>query len=144
MVSRFRRSYHTAAEFRRVLRRYEGRTDEICRRHGLTTDQYTLLLMVKGEAGRGRRALSIGELAAAMSLAHNGMVERVQRAEAAGLLTRERSPHDRRVSLVRLTDEGEKRMKKVFRALGEESDRLIAFMAQVDREDRKRIRRARG
>lgn len=140
MASRFRRSYATAAEFRRALRRYEGRTDEICRANGLTTDQYTLLLIVKG-AGR-RRRLSIGELAEAMHLAHNGMVERVQRAEAVGLLTRERSSEDRRVSLVGLTAEGEQRLKKVFRALGEESDRLIAYMAQVDRDDRRRARRA--
>ena len=144
MPSRYRRSYEIAAEFRRALRRYEGRTDDICRTHGLTTDQYTLLLMVKGHGNGRRRPLSIGELAEAMSLAHNGMVERVQRAEAAGLLTRERSSEDRRVSLVRLTPEGERRMKKVFRALGEESDRLIAFMAQVDRDDRRRARNARG
>lgn len=139
MASRFRRSYETAAEFRRMLRHYEGRTDEICRANGLTTDQYTLLLMVKG--AHRKHPLSIGELAEGMQLAHNGMVERVQRAEAAGLLTRERSTEDRRVSLVRLTPEGDRRMKRVFRALGEESDRLIAYMAQVDRDDRRRVRR---
>jgi DNA-binding MarR family transcriptional regulator len=139
--SRFRRSYETAADFRRALRHFQGRTEEICRARGLTADQYTLLLMVKGMGNR--RGLSIGELAASMRLAHNGMVARVQRAEAAGLLVRERSDADRRVSIVRLTPEGERRMKEAFRALGEESDRLIAFMAEVDREDRRRARSAR-
>lgn len=132
MARRRRRGYEKAADFRRVLRHFEERTDEICRARGLTTDQYTLLLMIKGFGDE--RGMSIGELAEAMQLAHNGMVERVQRAEAAGLLTRERSTADRRVSIVRLTPEGERRMKGAFRALGAESDLLIDFMADLDRE----------
>jgi DNA-binding MarR family transcriptional regulator len=137
-ASRHHRSYETAADFRRVLRHFEARTDEICRASSLTTDQYTLLLMIKAY-GR-QRGISVGELAEAMQLAHNGMVERVQRAEAAGLLTRERSSEDRRVSIVRLTPEGERRLRGPFRTLGQEATELIEFMAEIDREDRRRIR----
>ena len=46
-----------------------------------TSDQYTLLLMVKGAL---REQASVGELARRLHLAHNGVVERVQRAEDAG------------------------------------------------------------
>ena len=98
-----RRSYGVGAEFRSALRRFDRRTGEICRAHGLTSDQYTLLLMIKG--ARGEQA-SVGELARRLHLAHNGVVERVQRAEDVGLVARSRSHADRRVAVVTLTDEG--------------------------------------
>jgi DNA-binding MarR family transcriptional regulator len=138
-VTRTGRSYQVGAEFRSALRRFHRRTDEICRARGLTSEQYTLLLMVSGAPdGSGRS--SIRDLAARLHVAHNGAVERVQRAEAAGLVVRERSETDRRVALVRLTPEGERRLAAAFADLGEESDRLVEYMAGVDREDRRRTR----
>lgn len=138
-MSRPRRSYQVGAEFRSALRRFHRRTDEICRAHGLTSEQYTLLLMVRGAVdGSGRS--SIRELAERLHVAHNGAVERVQRAEEAGLVRRSRSANDRRVALIGLTDEGERRLAAAFAGLGEESDRLIEYVAGVARADRLRAR----
>ena len=123
-----RRSYGVGAVFRSALRRVERRTDEICRAHGLTSDQYTLLLMVRGS--RGERA-SVGDLARRLHLAHNGVVERVQRAEDAGLVARSRSDADRRIAVVTLTAEGERRLEGAFAELGDEADLLIRYTAGV-------------
>ena len=128
-----RRSYAVGAEFRSALRRFDRRTDEVCRAHGLTSDQYTLLLMVKGAPGQ--RA-SFGELARRLHAAHNGIVERLQRAEEAGLVARSRSQSDRRVAVVTLTPEGERRLTGAFAELGDEADLLIGYMAGVDEADR--------
>jgi DNA-binding MarR family transcriptional regulator len=123
-----RRSYAVGAEFRSALRRFDRRTAEICRAHGLTSDQYTLLLMVKGAP---EEQASVGELARRLHLAHNGVVERVQRAKEAGLVARSRSDADRRVALVSLTPEGERRLTAAFADLGDEADLLIGYMAGV-------------
>jgi DNA-binding MarR family transcriptional regulator len=128
-----RRSYGVGAEFRSALRRFDRRTEEICRAHRLTSDQYTLLLMVKGAPGE---QASVGELARRLHLAHNGVVERVQRAEEAGLVTRQRSDADRRVAVVTLTQEGAQRLAAAFAELGDEADLLIRYMAGVDEADR--------
>jgi DNA-binding MarR family transcriptional regulator len=128
-----RRSYGVGAEFRSALRRFERRTEEICRAHGLTSDQYTLLLMVEGSPGE---QASVGELARRLHLAHNGVVERLQRAEDAGLVARKRSDADRRVAVVTLTDEGGRRLAAAFAELGDEADLLIRYMAGVDEADR--------
>jgi DNA-binding MarR family transcriptional regulator len=123
-----RRSYAVGAEFRAALRRFDRRTAEICGAHGLTSDQYTLLLMVKGAP---EERASVGELARRLHLAPNGVVERVQRAEEAGLVARSRSETDRRVAVVTLTGEGERRVTAAFADLGDEADLLIGYMAGV-------------
>jgi DNA-binding MarR family transcriptional regulator len=128
-----RRSYGVGAEFRSALRRFDRRTEEICRAHGLTSDQYTLLLMVRGAP---EERASVGELARRLHLAHNGVVERVRRAEEAGLVARRRSDPDRRVAVVTLTPEGERRLAGAFAELGNEADLLIRYMAGVDEADR--------
>ena len=136
-MTRPRRSYQVGADFRSALRRFARKTDEICRLHGLTAEQYTLLLMIKGAPDRSEQA-AVGDLARRLELAQNGVVERVQRAAEAGLVVRTRSDVDRRVSLVRLTPEGERRLAAAFADLGAESDRLIRLVADVDRDDRRR------
>jgi DNA-binding MarR family transcriptional regulator len=132
--SRPRRSYQAAAAFRAALARFGRRTEEICRRHGLSVDQYTLLLLVKGSED-GREATTVTRLAERLQLAPNGVTERVGRAEDAGLLVRERSPADARVSLIRLSADGERRLARAFAELGEESDRVFEVAAALERRE---------
>lgn len=132
-MTRPRRSYQVGAEFRSALGRFDRRTGEICRGHGLSVEQYTLLLMVKG-APDGSESASVGDLARRLHLAHNGIVERVQRAEDAGLVARTRSDADRRVSLVSLTPDGDARVAAAFAELGPEADRLFRLVTAVDHE----------
>ena len=77
------------------MARFASRTEERCRRHGLSTDQYTLLLMIDGSADGSRRS-TVKDLATRLHLAQSGVTERVQRVEDAGLVERQRSSTDRR------------------------------------------------
>ncbi len=122
LMSQSPRSFGAAAAIRTALARFQRSTERICRANGLTADQYTLLLLVKGADGS---TTTVGSLASRLALAHNTIVERINRAVAAGLLVRDHAPDDGRVSLVRLTAEGERRLIAAYRALGADADRLV-------------------
>lgn len=130
MEGQARLDYPGGAKLRRALRQLEVRTEEVCRAHGLSTDQYLLLLAIKG-APSGSESASISELAEWLRLAHNGVAERVRRAERVGLVTRERTDEDRRVTRVRLTPDADRRLGGAYRALGEEIDHLYAHLGQL-------------
>ncbi|MGH3242929.1 MAG: MarR family winged helix-turn-helix transcriptional regulator [Spirillospora sp.] len=87
--------------FRTGLRRYLRWSEGAARAAGLTPAQHQLLLAVKGH-GPERRP-TIGNLADYLLLRHHSTVELVNRAETAGLVTRERDADDNRVIRVRLT-----------------------------------------
>jgi DNA-binding MarR family transcriptional regulator len=127
-------TYEAAAEFRTALRRYHRRTEEICRRHDLTSEQYTLLLMIKGSPG-GHSTVS--DLAERLQLAPNGVTERVRRAEEAGLVRRDVDPRDRRVSRIRMSPRGARLFARTFEELGTESQLLISVVSDVDRAGRR-------
>lgn len=54
--------YQRAARLREALRRFNRPSDEITRRHGLTSQRYELLLMIKTASDQSERA-SLRELA---------------------------------------------------------------------------------
>jgi DNA-binding MarR family transcriptional regulator len=97
------------------------RSEECSRAHGLTPRQHLLLLQVAG-AENGHTTVS--QLVSTLALTQSAVTELVQRAVAAGLLTREPSPDDGRVTLIRITPEGEQRLKAVHEALGPERVQL--------------------
>ncbi len=89
-----------AADFRSALRRFLARTEQATSSAGLTSQRYDLLLMVKS-ARSG--ASTVTDLTRRLHLGQTAVTELVNRAEAAGLVERTPSSHDRRVSLIRLT-----------------------------------------
>ena len=84
--------------------------------------------MIKG-APDGSEQATITELAERLQLAQNTVTELVARAEAAGLLARERSGTDGRVVRLRLTEEGERRLAATVAALREDRRRLVHLAA---------------
>jgi DNA-binding MarR family transcriptional regulator len=104
------------AAFRTQLRRYLHKTKAVTARAGLTPERYDLLLMVKAAAD-GSASATVGTLRRSLDLQQTAVTELVKRAIDVGLLTRERSPADGRVFLLRLTEEGEARLRQVFDAL---------------------------
>ena len=98
------------AEFRAELRRFLRQSEQICRRWALTPQRYLLLLSIKG-APDGSERTSFSDLAARMQLSPNTVTELVARAERIGLLSREPSAEDHRVIYLRLTEEGERRLR---------------------------------
>ena len=120
------------AAFRTELRRFLRRTDAVAAEAGLTAQRYDLLLMLKS-AGAGREGVRVTELCDLLQLQQTAVTELVKRAEEAGLLARRSSPDDRRVSLLVVTPEGERRLLKAFGALRGDRELLAASLRELDR-----------
>ena len=130
--------YRVLAGFRRSLRQFLHFSEEAARDAGLTPAQHQLLLAIKGfdpdEDGAASgttpaaQAPSVGEAADWLQLRHHSAVELVDRAVAAGLITRETDPGDLRRQLLHLTRQGEDKLAALS-AL--HRDELQRFRAQV-------------
>ena len=121
--------YEGAAALREALRAFVRQSDRVTRRHGLTTQRYELLLMVR-TAGDGRRA-TLSELARRLSLAQSSTTELVSRTEGLGLVRRDADPRDRRAVFVSLTDEGERRLAAAVTELRAERRRLVEALTAL-------------
>ena len=101
------------AAFRASLRHFERASEQVTLERGLTPRRYLLLLMIKGSPDANERS-TVSQLTERMQLQQHTVTELVARAEDAGLIRRERSPRDGRVSYLRLTAEGERRLAQAF------------------------------
>ena len=119
------------ADFRAALRAFLRKAERNARMSGLTPQRYLLLLMIKG-APSGRETSTVTELAERLQLAQSTVTELVSRAEEIGLIEREQSDSDGRVTNLRLTDEGERRLMKAFTTNEQERQELRAAIAHLD------------
>lgn len=94
------------AEFRYQMRKFLNFSEIASERCGIPAQQYQLMQVIA--AIPQDQQASITYLAERMILRHNSTVELVDRAERAGLVSRESDPKDMRRSLVRLTPEGQR------------------------------------
>lgn len=115
------------ARMRAALRGLLRRTEELAAQQGLTAQRYTLLLQIEASP---ECESTVGELTEKLQLGQTAVTEIVKRAVAAGLIERRRSEADGRVTLLRLTPEGARRMYAVFDAL--ETDRGVFLTALAD------------
>ena len=118
--------YKPAARFRTELRHFLRRSEDCARTYGLTPRQYLLLLQI---AAGDEETLTVSELVTRLALTQSAVTELVQRAEDAGLVARRASSVDGRVSELRLTDEGARKLAGVHDALGPERDSLLELLA---------------
>jgi DNA-binding MarR family transcriptional regulator len=125
------RSAMKAAAFRAALRGFLYDSEQVARANGLTPQRYLLLLMIKG-APDGTEQSTVTELSARLRLAQSTVTELVLRAEAAGLIERERSELDARMAHLRLTKDGERRLSRSFSGHSEERERLRRAFAHLD------------
>jgi DNA-binding MarR family transcriptional regulator len=101
----------TLAEFRFQMRKFLSFSEIASERAGIAAQQYQLMQVIAAMP-EGQQA-SIGYLAERMILRHNSMVELVDRAERAGLVSREHDEKDLRRSLVLLTPHGEEILRRL-------------------------------
>src|SRR5438128_11112124 len=94
--------YRSAAALRATLRQFSRRGEQVAREEGLPPRQYLLLLMIEGAPDGSERA-TVTDLAQRLQLTQSTVTELVRRAEGAGLVAREPSADDARVSWLRLT-----------------------------------------
>ena len=111
------------AEFRAALRKFLRRSELVADACGLTPQRYLLLLMIKGAPDRSGRS-TVTELSEQLQLAQSTVTELVARSVEAGLVEREGSESDGRVTYLKLTAEGEQRLACSFTGLAAERDAL--------------------
>ncbi|HKT45183.1 MAG TPA: MarR family transcriptional regulator [Gaiellaceae bacterium] len=141
MASRIGEELQRAAAFRSSLRTFLARTDDVSAAARLTPQRYDLLLMIK--TGNGETS-TVTELSERLALRQTAVTELVNRAEESGLVERARSPRDGRVTLLRLTGEGERRLMEAFLALRDERRALADAMGDVASAFRASVPRRRG
>lgn len=115
-------SYGRLLTLRTALRQFECWSEQQARAAGLTPAQHQLLLAVKGHPDP--RGPTIGEIADYLFLKHHSAVGLIDRADAAGLVTRHRDADDHRVVRLRLTRSGARRLERLSALHLEELRRL--------------------
>ena len=119
------------AAFRVAMRRFFRMSEIAARKGGLTPRQYLLLLLVKG-APDGSEQATVGDLCKRLHLAQSTVTELVSRAAEAGLVAVSQSDLDGRVSEIRLSPEGARRLADCFIRLEDERQLLRDALAELD------------
>ena len=120
--------FREAAALRGALRKFLRQSEQIAREEGLTPSRYSLLLMIKA-SDEGRSTVT--ELSEQMQLTQSTVTELVTRAEVTGLVQREQSTDDARVSWLRLTPDAEERLARAVARNGRERERLLQLISSV-------------
>jgi DNA-binding MarR family transcriptional regulator len=123
------RDFQHLLSFRVSLRRFQNWSENQARDAGLTHVQHQLLVAVKGHPGG--KPPAVGDLADYLLLRHHSAVELVDRAEAAGLVSRGPDAHDARVVRVRLTRKGNRLVTKLTQAHLAELRKLAAVFNEL-------------
>jgi DNA-binding MarR family transcriptional regulator len=113
--------YQQLASFRFALRSFLRFSEVAAEKVGLTAQHYQALLAVCATADDH---VTINDLAKQLLIRHNSAVGLVDRLTSQGLVSREPSPDDGRKVMLRLTSKG---------------DRVLGKLAEVHREELRRI-----
>lgn len=113
--------YQQLASFRFALRSFLRFSEVAAEKVGLTAQHYQALLAVCATADGH---VTINDLAKQLLIRHNSAVGLVDRLTSQGLVSREPSPDDGRKVILRLTSKG---------------DRVLQKLAEVHREELRRI-----
>ncbi len=105
--------YQLLAEFRYRLRRFLGFSEQAARKHGISPQQYQVLLAIEGYPERNRVTMS--ELAEQMCVTHHSMVGMVNRMEEQGLVQREPGTEDKRLVWISVKPKGLRILEQLYR-----------------------------
>jgi DNA-binding MarR family transcriptional regulator len=119
--------FESLARFRFGIRRYLRFSEETVRGHGVTPQQYQLMLALKGFPGRDWAV--VREIAERLQLRHHSVVELIDRAQGQGLVQRTTDPDDGRAVRVSLTDQGEQLLGRLSALHRDELRQMDAVLA---------------
>jgi DNA-binding MarR family transcriptional regulator len=114
--------YKMLAAFRYQLREFLHFSELAAQNAGLTPRQHQALLAIKGFPDR--EAITIGELAQQLHIAHHSAVGLVDRSVEQNLIAREQGTKDRRQVYIKLTDYGARVLEQLAGAHRDEIGRL--------------------
>lgn len=123
--------YERLLEFRTAVRKFLRYSKEQAEKLGLTPTQHQLLLAIRGAGGE--EPATIGEIAECLLIRHHSAVELVDRAQAAGLVTRHGDGRDQRVVRLALTKSGAAKLEEISLANLQELARLTPELEEVSR-----------
>ena len=103
--------YARLAGLRAGVRRYLAWAERCAREHDTTPAQVQLALAIRAHPGAA--GPSITELADTLLLRHHSVVGLIDRAEQAGLVSRDRDPEQHSVVRVTLTDSGREHLAAI-------------------------------
>jgi DNA-binding MarR family transcriptional regulator len=103
--------YVALARIRFEIRKFLAFSEAAARKEALTPQQHQALLSIKGFSEE--KSVSVGEVADFLLIRHHTAVELIDRMAKLGLVLRSPDPEDGRRSLIRLTSEGERRLRKL-------------------------------
>lgn len=122
-----KQDFEALAEFRFGIRRYLRFSEETVRDHGITPQQYQLMLALKGAPGRDWA--TVQELADRLRLRHHSVVGLVNRAQQQDLVSRAPNPSDARAVRVGLSQHGEQLLARLSAAHRDELQRMGSAFA---------------
>jgi DNA-binding MarR family transcriptional regulator len=122
-----KQDFEALARFRFGIRAYLRFSEETVRGHGVTPQQYQLMLALKGFPGRDWAV--VRELADRLQLRHHSVVELINRAQTHGLVERAADTDDARAVRVLLTDQGEQLLGRLSALHRDELRRMDAALA---------------
>jgi DNA-binding MarR family transcriptional regulator len=128
--------YAALASFRYELRKFLAFSETAATKAGLTPQQHQALLTIKGFSSQA--PVSVGELAKLLFIKHHTAVELVDRMTKLGLLSRVVDDADGRRALVKLTREGEQRLRKLSRIHSEELGAVAPTLTRILKPFRQR------
>ncbi len=121
--------FATLARFRHTLRQFLRFSEIAARQEHLTPQQHQLLLAIAGHPDRDW--MTVGEVAEALQLNHNAVVQLVDRVQALGLVRRSDDPDDRRVVRVELAELGKAKLARLTAMHRDELRRLHDDLAPL-------------
>jgi len=114
----------------RLARIIQVQTDEILAAHGISRDEFDLLsLLIRSGA-----PLTPSDLAKALWVSASGTTKRLNKLEAAGLITRAAHPDDARASLVTPTATAVTAIGPALQALGSFDESLLTAVPAASRQ----------
>jgi DNA-binding MarR family transcriptional regulator len=115
--------------------RLQIRFARLMRDHGLTSSQYNVLRILRGEG----KPLPILEIAGRTVTVVPGITGLIDRLEEAGLVRRERCENDRRVIYVALTESGAAAVARLDEPLRALHEKLLGHMTQAELNELSRL-----
>jgi DNA-binding MarR family transcriptional regulator len=113
----------------RLAREIEARLEPVYREHGLEPGWHDILATLRRSGGTLRPT----DLTNASMLTSSGTTKRLDRVEAAGLISRAPDPDDRRGTLITLTDEGRRLIDALTPSHLDNERRILGGLTEAER-----------